>query len=76
MLFPPQTQAHEYYAGYTEPELRPLVELLLQIVTAPRRYPAIFDKYCDEHYMSASLSVEEHLTDNKTTVAKAVSSES
>lgn len=55
------TEAHVFYSGYTEAQLRPLAEALLQNCrTAETNHKAIFDKYLERRYRRSSTFVQEY----------------
>ena len=55
------TEAHVYYSGYTESQLRPLAEILLQNCrNAESNHKAIFEKYQERRYRRSSAFVQEY----------------
>lgn len=54
----PWTDTHAYFAGYTEPQLTPAVDLLLKCCkNAETRHAAVFRKYKDQKFKWVSLHV-------------------
>lgn len=55
------TEAHIFYSGYTEYQLKPLAEiLLLNCKHAEINHKAIFEKYQDRRYRKSSIFVQEY----------------
>lgn len=55
------TEAHIFYSGYTEYQLKPLAEiLLLNCKNAEVNHKAIFEKYQDRRYRKSSIFVHEY----------------
>ncbi|KAI5967595.1 CLB4 [Candida theae] len=55
------TEAHVFYSGYTERQLRPLAEQLLENCRyAEKNHKAIFEKYSERRYRKSSLFVKEY----------------
>lgn len=55
------TEAHVFYSGYTESQLRPLAEILLQNCrSAESNHKAIFEKYQERRYRRSSAFVQEY----------------
>ncbi|EDK39961.2 hypothetical protein PGUG_04059 [Meyerozyma guilliermondii ATCC 6260] len=55
------SEAHVFYSGYTETQLRPLAEVLLQNCrNAETNHKAIFDKYSERRYRRSSTFVQEY----------------
>ena len=55
------SEAHVFYSGYTETQLRPLAEVLLQNCrNAETNHKAIFDKYLERRYRRSSTFVQEY----------------
>lgn len=58
----PWTEAHVYYSGYTEEQLAPLAEVMLECcLDYKTHHKAIFDKYSSRKYKRSSLFVQEYL---------------
>lgn len=58
----PWTEAHVFYSGYTEAQLRPLAEVLLHNCHhAETNHRAIFEKYQERRYRRLSTFVQEYL---------------
>lgn len=56
------TELHVFYSGYTESQLRPLAEVLLQNCRdAETNHRAIFEKYQERRYRRSSSFVQEYL---------------
>ena len=55
------TEAHVFYSGYTERQLRPLAEQLLENCRfAEKNHKAIFEKYLERRFRRSSLYVREY----------------
>lgn len=55
------TEAHVFYSGYTERQLRPLAEQLLENCRfAEKNHKAIFEKYLEKRFKRSSLFVKEY----------------
>lgn len=55
------TEAHVFYSGYTERQLRPLAEQLLENCRyAEKNHKAIFEKYLEKRFKKSSLFVKEY----------------
>lgn len=55
------TELHVYYSGYTESQLKPLAEVLLQNCQhAEENHKAIFEKYQERRYKRSSTFVQEY----------------
>jgi G2/mitotic-specific cyclin 3/4 len=55
------TEAHVFYSGYTELQLRPLAEVLLNNCRhAATHHKAIFDKYQERRYKRSATFVQEY----------------
>ncbi|CAI5760317.1 unnamed protein product [Candida verbasci] len=55
------TELHVFYSGYTEKQLRPLAETLLENCrNAEINHKAIFDKYQERRYRKSSLFVQQY----------------
>ena len=55
------TEAHVFYSGYTEVQLRPLAEVLLQSCRNPTaHHKAIFEKYEERRFRRSSTFVQEY----------------
>lgn len=55
------TESHVFYSGYTESQLRPLAEILLQNCrNAESNHKAIFEKYQERRYRRSSAFVQEY----------------
>ncbi|KAG7192670.1 uncharacterized protein KQ657_001451 [Scheffersomyces spartinae] len=56
------TEAHVFYSGYTEAQLRPLASVLLHNCQHPERnHRAIYEKYQERRYRRLSLFVQDYL---------------
>lgn len=56
------TEAHVYYSGYTEAQLRPLAEILIDCcLNYKTHHKAIFDKYASRRFKRSSLFVQDYL---------------
>ncbi|KAL1921169.1 uncharacterized protein VTP21DRAFT_10885 [Calcarisporiella thermophila] len=55
------TRAHQYYSGYTEEEIQPVVRLTVELLRHPKKHAAIFEKYADKRFMKASIFVSQYL---------------
>ncbi|KAI3406517.2 CLB4 [Candida oxycetoniae] len=56
------TELHVFYSGYTEKQLRPLAEQLLENCKYPEKnHKAIFEKYQERRFRRSSIFVEEYL---------------
>lgn len=56
------TDAHVFYSGYTESQLKPLATVLLDNCrNAETNHKAIFEKYQERHYRRSSIFVQEYL---------------
>ncbi|KAK6464319.1 cyclin-like protein [Scheffersomyces coipomensis] len=57
------TEAHIFYSGYTEIQLKPLAEILLESCRdAETHHKAIFEKYQERRYRRSSTFVQEYFT--------------
>ncbi|EMG47603.1 CLB4 G2/mitotic-specific cyclin-4 [Candida maltosa Xu316] len=55
------TELHVFYSGYTERQVRPLAEVLLENCRhAEKNHKSIFDKYKERRYRKSSLFVQEY----------------
>ncbi|ODQ80805.1 hypothetical protein BABINDRAFT_161014 [Babjeviella inositovora NRRL Y-12698] len=55
------TPAHVYYSGYTESQLRPLAQLLLEACRNPEvHHKAIYNKYLERRYRRSAAFVQEY----------------
>lgn len=55
------TELHVFYSGFTERQLRPLAEVLLENCRyAEKNHKAIFDKYKERRYRKSSLFVQDY----------------
>lgn len=55
------TEAHIFYSGYTELQLRPLAEVILNNCRdAPTHHKAIFEKYQERRYRRSATFVQEY----------------
>jgi hypothetical protein len=53
-----QSAAHVYYSGYTWPQLKPLVTMIMECCENPQKHhSAVFEKYSDRRYKRASVFV-------------------
>ncbi|KAJ2353235.1 B-type cyclin, partial [Coemansia sp. RSA 2618] len=59
------TRAHAFYSGYFESELLPIAEILLELLMAPRKHRAIYEKYADRRFLRASEFVHQWLKNNR-----------
>ncbi|KAG9307334.1 hypothetical protein G9A89_017162 [Geosiphon pyriformis] len=48
-----------HYSNYTEEELRPCVELIIDYLRKPMKYDALYKKYATKRFMKASIFVQE-----------------
>lgn len=56
------TEAHTYYSGYTEAQLKPLAEILIDCcLNYKTHHSAIFDKYASRKFKRSSLFVQDYL---------------
>ncbi|VEU20898.1 DEKNAAC101824 [Brettanomyces naardenensis] len=56
------TDAHVYYSGYTEEQLAPLAEVLVECCINYRtHHKAIFDKYSERRFKRSALFVQDYL---------------
>lgn len=56
------TELHVFYSGYTESQLRPLAEVLLENCRfAETNHKAIFEKYQERRYRRSSAFVQEYM---------------
>lgn len=55
------TELHVFYSGFTERQVRPLAEVLLENCRyAERNHKAIFDKYKERRYRKSALFVQDY----------------
>ncbi|EGW30062.1 B-type cyclin [Spathaspora passalidarum NRRL Y-27907] len=55
------TELHVFYSGYTERQLRPVAEILLESCRhAETNHKAIFEKYSERRYRRSSIFVQEY----------------
>ncbi|QRG40338.1 G2/mitotic-specific cyclin-4 [Candidozyma auris] len=56
------TDAHVFYSGYTEEQLKPLARIMMEMCSnAETHHKAIFEKYQERRYRRSSLFVQEFL---------------
>jgi hypothetical protein len=53
-----------YYSGYTEEELAEPAALLLDFLSKPTKYDAIYKKYSQRKFMKGSVYVKEWIASN------------
>ncbi|KTW30105.1 uncharacterized protein T551_02049 [Pneumocystis jirovecii RU7] len=59
------TDAHVYYSSYTERQLLPLVNIILQCLESPKEHHnAIYEKYADKKFKKASKFVENWMAEH------------
>ena len=57
-----QSQAHVHYSGYTLPQLRHLISVMLECCDNPQKHhAAVYEKYTDKRYKRASIFVENEI---------------
>nr|XP_036583053.1 g2 mitotic-specific cyclin cdc13 [Colletotrichum truncatum]KAF6791949.1 g2 mitotic-specific cyclin cdc13 [Colletotrichum truncatum] len=57
------TPAHVHYSGYTWPQLKNLVSMILECCSSPRKHHlAVFEKYSDKRYKRAAEYVQTELS--------------
>lgn len=57
------TRAHVYFSGYTQAQLLPCVDAILECCTDPlQHHKAIYEKYADRKYKKASIFVQEYIS--------------
>ncbi|KAF2199751.1 hypothetical protein GQ43DRAFT_105166 [Delitschia confertaspora ATCC 74209] len=55
--------AHVHYSGYTLPQLRQLVSVMLECCENPQKHhAAVYEKYADKRYKKASVFVENEIS--------------
>lgn len=56
------TDAHVFYSGYTEEQLKPLARIMMEMCSnAETHHKAIFEKYQERRYRRSLLFVQEFL---------------
>ncbi|ORY06839.1 hypothetical protein K493DRAFT_202793 [Basidiobolus meristosporus CBS 931.73] len=53
-----------HYSGYTQEEVTPVVEILIEILSKPTKYQAIFKKYSSKKFMKISVIVQDWMCKN------------
>ncbi|KAK9723354.1 G2/mitotic-specific cyclin [Basidiobolus ranarum] len=53
-----------HYSGYTQEQIMPVVEILMDNLSKPMKYEAIFKKYAGKKFMRISLTVKDWISKN------------
>ena len=48
-----------HYSGYTEEQMKPIVDLMLDYLKKPTKHEALFKKYASKKFMKASIFVKD-----------------
>jgi G2/mitotic-specific cyclin 3/4 len=60
------SRAHVYFSGYTQVQLQPCVEAILECCKDPlQHHKAIYEKYADRKYKKASIFVQDYISRNE-----------
>ena len=54
-MFPMQDETLEYYAGYSEEEIQPVVALMVDYMARPVIHEAFFKKYASKKFLKGML---------------------